>query len=253
MSDKLETTKPLQPVTEIGDDLLLSATTPAEMRESQLALLEWCQRKVTGLKADAEELQGAYEHALKRKWKAATLKRHAQLAVKRLNFYEKVLAALQAGYIIVPSFPVTMFAIRTDKAKPSRMYRVDTYNINASLLQQSPPLLPAGEGHYVNPFPLVERSQTQEGDKVNRACWASAWDEFEFPLSMAKPQLMELADRAMALKVFDELGVLPSHKREPDPLIVGRIVYPGQPAYTRADSYRAITFIVAWHLDTRTL
>lgn len=44
-------------------------------------------------------------------------------------------------------------------------------------------------------------------------------------------------------KVFDELGVLPATSTKGDPVIVGRI----------NGLNRSVTFLIAWHVDTREL
>lgn len=51
----------------------------------------------------------------------------------------------------------------------------------------------------------------------------------------------------MALRVFDQLGVI-QHERKRDPIIVGQIVDP-------RDKYRnrVVSFFVAWWLNTETL
>ena len=99
-------------------DLELTATTPVEMQQAQAALIEWCGRKIAAMKHDAAELAENLAIAIRNKWKSSTLKRHADLAVKRVTFYEKIKAALEAGYCIVPHFPVTIFAIRTGRDTP---------------------------------------------------------------------------------------------------------------------------------------
>lgn len=236
-----------------GDDLQVTANTPAGMQESQSAMIAWCERKVASMKQEWSELFGAYEHAVKRKWKSDTLKRHAAIAEKRVIFYEKILAALRAGFYIVPSFPITLFAIRTDRKEPKRMYAV-LRHAGQKNFQQDAQILKPGEGDYKDPNPTVVKSYHDHTEKDGADYWgfhADKWDDMEFPTNMSKPYIMEATSRAMALKVFDEIGVLPQDfKRNPDPIIAGRIIDPRPVGY---GSQRKVTFLICWHLDTSTL
>lgn len=63
--------------------------------------------------------------------------------------------------------------------------------------------------------------------------------------------------QAMAIKVFDDLGVLPGSTHRagkrpavaPDPLVIGRVVLPA--CYGGPE--RRLSFVVAWFIDTRDL
>lgn len=224
-----------------------------EMALAQSSLVEWFRAKLKLVRVEAAELRFAYQQAVERKWKSSTLQRHADLALKRVEFYEKVLGALEHGYQIVPSFPVTAFMIRTNRKNPLRMV---TPNYWAKHTQE-PEGLPTGEGAYKNPFPVVRQetlspaTQTQS-EKVRY--WAESWESVEFPVSMAAPRIIEATTRAMALKIFDDIGILPGHApsegtRAPrgDPVIVARIK---QPKKYPAENVRWVTFIVAWRMNT---
>lgn len=66
---------------------------------------------------------------------------------------------------------------------------------------------------------------------------------------MAKPHIMCAVERAMALKIFDDIGILPDPSpKKKDPIIVGRI-YDNPTTYHRVP----LTFMISWHLDTRAL
>jgi hypothetical protein len=227
-----------------------SAQTPAEMLECQHGLILWCERKIAAQEGQAAELRGAYEHAVKRKWKSATLKRHADLADKRVSFYKKIKAALEAGYYIVPNFPVTIFAIRTEKKKPLPMAKIGMHYVPN--LTQDAQVLPQGSGDYKNPVPVTVQSveRLHENRKV-RDYWADSWDDIEFPTNMAKLHIMEATTKAMEAKIFDELGMLPAdRKRHPDPILVGHVIDPSPVGY---GPRKHVTFMIAWHLDTTTL
>ena len=234
-----------------ASDPELSAQTPVEMLQCQSTLIGWCKSKIATVEAEHAELQGAHKHALKHKWKAGTFKRHAEIAAKRVEFYKKMLAALEAGYYIVPNFPVTLFAIRTDRKKPASMYKIGmTYVPN---LTQEAKVLSEGEGQYKNPVPVVWGGHARKNEHCQdvKDYWAESWQELEFPANMAKLHIMEATTHAMQLKVFDELGMLPADRqRHPDPILVGRIVDPRPVGY---GPKRFVTFMIAWHLDTATL
>jgi hypothetical protein len=242
-----------------GLELEVSATTPLEMSQAQDQLIEWCKRKVESMKHEAAELAENLAIAIKNKWKTDTLRRHAALGEKRVTFYEKILAALQAGYCIVPNFPITLFAIRTDKKKPAQMYSVDSYySLQPStghVKPQEAKMLPSGEGEYQNPqapAEMVHLGELKDGNNTKQRyeSYAEEWGEIEFPIQMAKPAIMEATSHAMQLKVFDQLGILLPAAAKADPLIVGEILDPRPISY---GARKRIAFIIAWHLDVRDL
>jgi hypothetical protein len=241
------TTLPSQ--TPVAVDVQLTATEPDEIASAQQALIAWCNQKILDLRREQKDLQDAYEHAVSQKWASGTLKRHAALAVKRIEFYEKMKAALEHGYVIIPNFPVTVFAIRTEKEKPLKLASTNYYDTH----EQKSEMLPASEGEYKNPFPKAFQRTYDEPTKENPQrkvtyYWAEEWKDLEFPVSMSKVQIMEATTRAMALKLFDDFGIMPERKKE-DPIIVARLLDPRSTKYNR----RFVTFMVAWHLNTRDL
>lgn len=251
--EQISATAAIVPVS--GGNLELSASTPDEMVQCHGAMIEWANRKLQLVRNEAKELRAAYLHAKKMKWKNDTLQRHADLADKRVVFYEKFKAALEVGYCVVPNFPVTLFAIRTDKTHPKAFYalRKSTWSVS---FEQEAKLLPAGKGQYQNPNPIVKESigvtTVQEGSQQvqKRESWADAWKDMEFPANMARLHVMQAATRAMALKIFDEIGMLPAdHKRNPDPVLIGRIIKPASAKYLRT----TVSFMLAWHVATETL
>lgn len=246
-------------LTQEPNPLELTATTPIEMQQAQLGLIQWCEQKIAAMKHDASELLGAFTIAVQRKWKSTTLKRHADLAAKRVTYYEKIKAALEAGYCIVPNFPVALFAIRTDKSKPAKMLLVENRYSKSSWAEtktQEPKLLAAGEGEYQNPEApstlnyIGPIKDANGGDKHKYETYCEEWADIEFPINMARPRVMEAVGTAMNQKIFDELGILPDPKPKKDPLIVGHIIDPAPRPYGPA---KYVTFIIAWHLNVRDL
>jgi len=238
-----------------GMELEVSATTPLEMSQAQDSLIAWCERKVASMKHEAAELAENLAIAIKNKWKTDTLRRHSALATKRVTFYEKIKAALEAGYCIVPNFPITLFAIRTEREKPLKKVWYGTYQSGGNFAQE-PNLLPIGEGEYKDPTPFVatdsKKGTDQSGREVTKYTkWATEFDdEITFPIQMAKPAIMEATSRAMQLKVFDQLGILLPQAAKADPLIVGEILDPRPVGWGRR---KRICFIIAWHLNVRDL
>lgn len=241
------------------NDFELSASNPAQMVQCHGHAVEWCRRKLEIVRGEAKELRESYEYAKQRKWKAEVLKRHAVLAGKRVTFYEKMLAALEAGYYIVPNFPATAFAVRRDDAPVNFVIGYGHWSNHKSqepIMTEAAGSLPAGEGEYQNPEPVVARERTHPADAANPTgahkisdFYAIGWQDLEFPANMARLTIMECATRAMALKVFDEIGMLPSdRKRHGDPILIGRIVLPKTRAYGEPS---IVSFMLGWHIDTR--
>ena len=237
-------------------DIEVTAQNADEMAECQLSLTVWTKGKIAEVKKQTEELEAAYQHAKRCKWKFDTLQRHWQYSLKRQDFYERMLTALEHGYQIVPSFPITAFAIRTNRKNPLLLLTNDYFHSHT----QDPSEIPAGEGDYKNPFPVVRQKTVAPATTTTREeCqyWAEGWKDMEFPVSMSKPRIMEATTRAMALKIFDDIGILPGYApnegtRAPrgDPLIIARLMKPKKYA---AEQRRWVSFIIAWHLDTSTI
>lgn len=242
-------------ITQHGDNLEVSAFTPHEMLNANQALIAWCEQKIAAVKSEASELLAAFKQAVEKKWKSSTLKRHADLAAKRVTFYEKIKVALEEGFYIVPNFPVDLFAIRTERAFPARKLVIGTYKASGWHFKQPAQLLPAGEGEYKPTDPLVTTSVDthKEGDKTVTKYieQATEWGDIEFPVQMAKPKIMEAVSRAMALKIFDQFGLF--SQTAGDPIIVGEIIDPRSAGYQAHNNKRRVSFIIAWRLDTKDL
>jgi hypothetical protein len=220
-------------------DLQLTATLPQEMVESQMQLLCWCDNKILVIKADIKELAEAVDIATSNKWNTQALKNQLTKARKSIVYYEKVKAALNEGYYIVPNFPVQMFAIRT-KQKDPKGYSSSWW----AEIKQDAQQLPQGEGEYRNPFPLLERQTDKDAQgKETHGVYPICWDELQFPITMAKPVIMQATSRAMALEIFDEIGVFPPTKKE-DPVIIGRV------NLNHKGMKRTVSFMIAWHFNT---
>ena len=94
--------------------------------------------------------------------------------------------------------------------------------------------------------------QTVDGNEY----FNKAFEDVEFPLDLAKPELMRITSEAMALKLFDEIGVLRVQRDDTavakgDPVILGRIIHPVGRDYNSART--RLTFFIGWYVDTRDL
>lgn len=249
------------------EEICVVARNPQEMMAAQSRLIAWAVHKHSEARQDYDELAENHSIAVKNKWRADALGRQAAKALKRAEFYEKILGALEAGYVIVPNLPIDVFAIRTERAKPKRNETsgksawID--NINDPRAQESErPAL--GIGEYVNPE-TKNKTHAREADtkpdqqqQYHIRKWADSFKEIEFPFATARPEILDSASHAMALRLFDDIGVSPSTKtarmvtRMPevkgDPMIVGRVLL-------RKNAYQtaAVSFLIAWWVNTKEL
>lgn len=232
-------------------DFTVIATNPAAMQGAQRSLILWAARKIQAIKGELMAAQEQLDLAKKNKWNAAAWTREVLKHEKRSEYYRKIKTALEAGYYIVPPFPIDVFAIRTKRGQPHQ-YAGHSKNNH----DQPAQVLPIGEGRYVDPRPSIGHYEERKADgkggtAVERFYFASDYNEVDFPFKLAKSEIREATDAAMKLKVFDRLGVLP-RQRAPDPIVCGQILVPGQKLY-RWTEPKNVTFFVAWWLDTKTL
>ncbi len=256
MSEELQTAPGTMQLTTTGPisksvgNVEVSAESPPDFQVAQGILVEWARNKVASVAAEHAECEGAYLHAKKCKWKSDVLQRQTEKAKKRLEYYQKILAALEAGYVIVPPFPFDVFAIRTTTKKPTK-YVICNKQACEPYLKQDAKTLPVGEGEYQNPFPIVDYSwqpdgKDSAGNVVERRKWfIRGWDEMEFPMSMSKPHIMQAANRAMALRIFDEFCIF---EEGSDPMILGCVK-----SQKIGYSQRSVYFMIAWNLNTKDL
>ena len=209
-----------------------------------------------GYREDISESQEQLNIAKQHKWRLSGWQKQLNKHFKRLEFYAKIKAALEAGFYIVPPFPVDIFAIRMAQNWPDPKRTPYKYDHD-----QPAENLPLGEGRYVDTRPRVyEVSETKyekdaAGHEIRREVTryeASEFREVDFPFKLAKPEIMGATAKAMALKIFDRFGILPGMGRKIDPIICGQIIIPNQPSYSK-NSPEIVNFFVAWWLSTSTL
>lgn len=229
---------------------LVVARSQAEMQLAKDRLEEWFTQKVKVETAQRDELAVMVDQAAGRGWNITGLPGQLARQKARLTFYEKCLAAVKAGYSIVPEFPIDIFAVRTSLAHPRHQLAESKYSrprINDEQTQR----LPAGEGRYVSERQAVHNGEYQESGKDGKSVtvWTQTPAGFldpEFPIAMANVVMMNAAQEAMALKLFDEIGICPP-RTGADPMLIGRI------GYGRSTSRRTMSFLIGWWLDLRTL
>jgi len=223
------------------------------MAVSQEGLLSWAKQKVEAEKGELAQKEENLAQAKKGKYQTAPWRREVNLAQHRVTQYEKILAAIQAGYYIVPAFPqIDTIAIRTRKVAP-KMNQVESTWGPPRVSDVKGQILPVGVGDYVSPTPAVDRWVEERPEKpgakdtkhylvANRAFAA-----IDFPFHAVKPQILRDLNRALKERIFDEIGVLPQRQRRGDPMIIGTI--------KRREGYNEnpINFLISWWIDTRDL
>lgn len=230
-------------------DIVVIARNPEQMKLSQEALITWATGKLAEYQADYEDLEANLKIAAQRKWRTEPFKRRSAIAKKKVEFYEKIKAALEAGYCIVPDIPgMDVFAIRTTRkhAKPNTTkWTVRDQETN------SPPI---GDGRHVNSEAVTTSFQALVRHDVNSQpvyedrFRAIDFKQVEFPMTLVKPQIMDETGKAMALKIFDDFGFAPGrHRRDGDPMVVGRV------RFRTGSQERNVSFLIAWFIDTRAL
>lgn len=230
-----------------------AATNSEEMAKAQSGLTTWVSAKVESVKKELHAVSKAVEHARTHKWAIAPLVRQKNLWYGRRVYYEKILEALKAGYVLVPEFPVDLFAIRLSRETPLRQEN----SVNSSWergVQHPPQKLEVGEGEYKNPdvprfYNKIEWKDEKGKDQVvYKFHNDDAFSDLAFPLIAAKPEVMDATQSAMARKIFDSIGICPPDKRKGDPLIIGVIEGP-KVGYTQKKCH----FLIAWHINVEDL
>jgi hypothetical protein len=224
---------------------ILVALTPSDVAPAQANLEQWCLRKLAGLGSELREARQNLRQAKLHKWKTSGWVNAVSRLKARMIYYAKIKAAVQAGYLIVPNFDINVFAVKTTRDAPPQI---------ADRTKAQPDLSPPGQGVYVGP---VDESYTHaqprtdsNGKPYTRNVEIPCGYDFEpdLPLRGVKPIILDATARAMALRIFDQIGVVKARRQ--DPIIVGQIVQPGKNSYHWKTT---VSFFIAWWLDPETL
>jgi hypothetical protein len=232
----------------VPDSLTVFAQNPLQMREAQAQMVAWAKGKKEATERELADLEANLAVATKNKWRTSTLKGAVNRTRRLVSFYDKTQKALEAGYCMVPNFPVGVFAIRTTRDYP-KSQKLHRWPNGVSDEESNHP--PAGEGEYVDAEIPVDTvvGPDEKGEERNFYTAGDEYGDIAFPFTLVKPQIMEATSRAMALKVFDDVGCLPARRRrQRDPIIVGRITH-------KAGTYQeqTFTFLIAWFMDLERL
>lgn len=218
----------------------LVATTPAAMEAAQTQMIAWSKAKGAEVSRELQTLREELAIAKRNHWPTGPIDRRIRREGNRLNFYAKIRRALEDGFYVVPNFGGDAFAIRTNAKKPKS--ETTLYHIGLRDFTQPVPMLPKGKGRYVAAQASgirIEDRVGKDGESRSRQFRAHELVPVEFPVSLMKPEAMEATERAMALKVFDEILEARDQMRCGDPMILGRIRNPWR---GRPD----VTFFIAW-------
>jgi len=213
----------------------LVALSASDMPVVQESILEWCDLQIARTEPELSDAKENFDNARKHKWKSSPFKNLVRKLERRIEYYEKVKVAVKAGYVIVPNFPVEIFAIRTKAKNP----RYDQSQYRQIFLQDSQSLL-QDKGEYKDPSPKV--GSFKEADK-NVFFPEEFKSEIMFPVVSVKPVILEATQKAMALKLFDEIGIVRQSFGR-DPIVCGIIKNPSRP-------FHQLTFFIAWFINYR--
>ena len=249
-------------VADVTGNLVLVARDAGEMARSQQSLSGWFRAKEQLVAREVRDLEMCVEEGERSKMNVAPLKKLLKQAEGRRQFYERCAIANENGFCVVPNMPGEIFAIRTERKRPiGHDTRRDWI---PAAPPQGPTRSPAGEGEYVSPIPSEDVRSRDAKDAAGNpvtvfTTWADDWQEVEFPISVAKPEIMSETARAMALKVFDELVIVQGTEAEQSTARRRNITRRGDPivlgvCHLREKSrLHQVSFLIGWYLDTRTL
>lgn len=218
------------------------ALTPTELAPAQQSLREWCSVRIETWQKALTKAQEASDHAVRNGWKADRYNAEVRRCASRVRFYRKVDRAIELGYLIVPNFPLEIFAVRTNAQKP----RAEVQTYRARFLQK-PRILPEGEGRYISSVPTVDAiSAPTDTNKTRREYFpVELLEEIEMPFDLVRPEIMQAVDKARGLKLFDQIGVCSD--RRADPIVCGQILE------SNDFNARTVTFFLAWYVDLERL
>ncbi len=233
-------------VTEEIVDVHVVALTPAEMVPAQGALVTWCDRKIRALEDEASELELHQTLAVANGWRTSVVTANINRTARRIVYYGKMQDALKAGYLLVPNMPIDVLAVRVNRAKQPESISDNSWHHFAATPQTG---LPSGAGRYVDEsVKCLDESYAEKRDgkdvKVGRFV-SDDYDEVDFPITLTKPVVLDAVGRAMALKIFDQIGRVQNNGGR-DPIYVGQLLDPRKGG-------RMATFFLAWWVDTSTL
>lgn len=240
----------IEPPVEIQTCVVANST--AELPTLQAPLLAWARKRLEDSRAAWTELDEALTQAKKQRWHTVAIRNAATRELATITYYEKIVAALSAGYMLFPPVPnADVIAIRTSNPSTNKFEDRDRWGSpqgTVFTVEGNPPAL--GEGQYYNPVPGWTLLRTYKTEKdTERKEWQSMdLQEPHFPLAMAKPEIIEATNAAMELKVFDEIRMFPFERRgKGDPCLLGSIVEKKRKHLTPRRQF----FLISWRIDAK--
>ena len=239
------------PVEDVSENVTLVATSPAEMKVAQNSLATWFEAKIGICERDQADLAESVAIAKKAGLNVPALERQVKVQGDRIDFYSKCKTALEMGFCIVPNFPVELFAIRTNRQLPTR----NESNWNVREQETESPLM--GDGEYKDPAAIVDTRTVpdgtlSDGKPKRKTLWFAHYfrEEIEFPVAIARPQIMSEVTRAMAANIFDEIGISPSRgTKKQDPIVLGIV----RQKRRGSNRIQRVSFLLSWWVDLRDL
>jgi hypothetical protein len=215
----------------------------------QMQLAEWARLKLAETSKEYTELHNACTEAKAHKWKHSAILTASRKAIKRVEYYEKVVAALESGYMLFPPIDnIDVIAIRTENSYHNVEYeRKSNWR---PIYETEPENLPKGVGEYKNPAVSYHKlgmanvtKKSPDGstytEKVQNWKADLEMSNPEFPLVMARVSCIEATSAAMEQKFFDSIAIYPRRARK-DPVILGRIWDPY--------GTRWLSFLISWRV-----
>jgi hypothetical protein len=233
----------------LDQPLHLVALDRPQLEDAHAKMTAWVVARIDRIDHELDVEGAALDAAARSGFATSPFERRLNQLARQRTFFEKIRVAVEAGYAIVPNFPMTIFAIRTKAKTLKGAHTTSAWNRQ----EQSAQLLGQGDGEYRSPLPVIDSYTNSEpdgkgGTKQVTNYYPSEWaDEIEFPLALARPEIMDKTRAAMTMKLFDEIGVADDRSGQAsggrgDPVIIGRIRNPrrGGPA---------LSFFIAWYFD----
>lgn len=238
----------------MSEKLVVLAKNRAEMMEAQTQSVGWAFNKVQHARAVLAEAETNLNIAAENMWNTSGWKKTLKREKKRVQYYEKIHAALEAGYVIIPNFPIDVFAVRTQRNYPLKHYST-SWSQDRDHKSEA---LALGEGDHVDSvthqsmqtYPPGTFGESQKYDR--NYYWADDFKDVDFPIKGVKPAILEETSKALLLKIFDEVGCTPGRNirqqetrfnLKADPMVVGRILFKD------GGKEKAVSFLVTWWLD----
>lgn len=256
------------------DTVHLTALNPTEMQSVQGNLKPWLEDKLSVIERDIKEANQGLTEARNNGWSTTALTYARNRAVDDETYYNKILMAVEAGYTIIPDFPISVFAVRSQGDKRERSTFQGVIRAENTYLGRpvQTDCAPAGSGEYRNPQPETfdsvrenrtpgaqERGEPRYYTEVTRTGYPA--NPVRFPPTAARADLMQATAAAMALKAFDCVGIcLPvmasgatrrvqeNAGRAGDPLIIGQVVHK-----RIGSKQKVVSFIIGWYLNLNDL